>query len=142
MNVAVLISFLWLLQMPDSNKLITNVVISDIRNEKGALLLSFYKDEQEFARDQPFMVEKLDKKWRVDGQMCIEISLEPGVYGIALLDDENNNGRMEYSRLGLPKEGFGFSNYVHNGITRPKFSNFTVNINQNDQVVEIRLKYF
>ncbi len=142
MNAALLISFLILLQMPDSGKLTTNVVISNIRNEKGALLLSFYKEEQEFVDDRPFMVEKLDKKWKVDGQMCIEISLDPGVYGMALLDDENDNGRMEYSRLGLPKEGFGFSNYIHKGATRPSFTNFTVNINQNNQVIEIRLKYY
>jgi uncharacterized protein (DUF2141 family) len=142
MHAALLISFLLLLQVPDSGKLCTNVVISNIRNEKGTLLLSFYKNEQEFVNDKPFMVEKLDKKWSVEGKMCIEISLDPGVYGMALLDDENDNGKMEYSVLGFPKEGFGFSNYIHSGVNRPSFSNFTVNINKKNQVIEIRLKYF
>lgn len=34
----------------------------------------------------------------------------PGNYGIAAIDDENSNARLDRDFLGIPKEGFGFAN--------------------------------
>ena len=52
-----------------------------------------------------------DKSRVKDGRMTVEISVKCGIYGISVIDDENNNGKMEYNLLGIPKEGFGFSNF-------------------------------
>jgi uncharacterized protein (DUF2141 family) len=74
--------------------------------------------------------------------MTVQFALEPGVYGLCLLDDENNNGKMEYNFLGMPKEGFGFSDHYHTGITKPKFDSFKFTLSKNqDKDVTIKVRY-
>ena len=45
----------------------------------------------------------------------------PGRYAIALLHDENNNGKMDRAMLLIPREGFGFSRDAKVRMGPPKF---------------------
>ncbi len=36
----------------------------------------------------------------------------PGAYAITVIHDENMNGKLDTNWLGIPKEGYGFSNDV------------------------------
>jgi uncharacterized protein (DUF2141 family) len=36
--------------------------------------------------------------------------LKPGTYAVGIFQDENSNGKLDSNFLGIPKEGFGFSN--------------------------------
>jgi len=38
------------------------------------------------------------------------VDLPPGDYAVRVLHDENGNGRMDSNPLGMPLEGYGFSN--------------------------------
>ena len=59
-----------------------------------------------------------------------------------IMDDENFNGKMDYSFLGIPKEGFGFSNYYHTGLTKPKLNSFAFEVLANKNTkVEVKMKY-
>ena len=46
----------------------------------------------------------------------------PGTYGIALIHDADDDGDMTYTFLGLPAEGFGFSNNVRPRLSAPDFA--------------------
>ena len=48
--------------------------------------------------------------------------LPPGDYGIAVIHDENRNHKLDRNFLGIPKEGFGFANNPHVGLSAPPFS--------------------
>jgi uncharacterized protein (DUF2141 family) len=74
--------------------------------------------------------------------MRVRFTLEPGIYGLSLLDDENSNGKMEYNFLGIPKEGFGFSDYYHKGLKRPKFESFKFSIDKGQtKKLTVRIRY-
>ncbi len=47
--------------------------------------------------------------------------VEPGTYALALLHDENGNGEMDSNFLGLPQEGYGFSNDAKVFLGPPSF---------------------
>jgi uncharacterized protein (DUF2141 family) len=49
-------------------------------------------------------------------------SVKPGVYGLKLFQDENRNGRFDFTWLGLPAERYGFSNDAHPFFSEPGFS--------------------
>ncbi len=104
------------------------VNVTGIRNNKGFIIISVFKDQATFEKEKPFLSKKFSKKEMNDAQLMAKFNLEEGVYGFALLDDENGDSKMEYSFLGIPHEGFGFSNYYHTGFTRPKFEAFKLNI--------------
>lgn len=105
--------------------------ITDIRNNKGFILISVFKDQASFEKEKPLLSKKFDKKELKNNQLMVRFNLEEGIYGFALLDDENNDAKMEYSFLGIPQEGFGFSNYYHTGFTRPKLESFKLEIKKN-----------
>ncbi len=49
---------------------------------------------------------------------------------------------MNYSLIGIPIEGFGFSDYYHTGLKRPEFDEFcfVLKNNQNQRIL-CRIKY-
>jgi uncharacterized protein (DUF2141 family) len=57
-----------------------------------------------------------------------------------VLDDENENGDMDY-RLKRPTEGFGFSNYWHKGLFRPKFEDFRFELAETSKKVLVEMRY-
>ena len=116
------------------------VKITDIRSAKGNFVLGFYKDNKSFAKREPFMRKKVEKNNLRNGVVSFNISLPAGTYGIALLDDENKNGKVDYGFL-LPKEGFGFSDYYHRGLTAPKFEDFDFRVTSSSKTVVIKVKY-
>ena len=118
------------------------VNISGIRAVKGQIVIGVFKDSDTYQKEEPF-VNEIFSKTNLNGEaLNVQFSLEPGVYGLCLLDDENNNGKMEYNFLGMPKEGFGFSDYYHSGITKPKFDSFkfTLEKDQNKSIT-IKVRY-
>jgi len=117
------------------------VVISNIRSNKGQIIIGIYKDQASFDKEKSFLIKKFDKKSMQQEFLIIKFDLEPGIYGLTLLDDENNDAKMEYNFVGMPKEGFGFSNYYHTGFTRPKFESFKVEVKKdilNKSKIKIR----
>jgi uncharacterized protein (DUF2141 family) len=54
--------------------------------------------------------------------------LLPGDYAVAAIHDENRNAKLDRNFIGIPKEGFGFANNPHVGLSAPPFSSALVHI--------------
>ncbi|MCD6068387.1 MAG: hypothetical protein K0S33_3213 [Bacteroidetes bacterium] len=117
------------------------IQISGIRNPTGSVRLAFYNNNESFKEEKALFIRTVAKTGIKNGQLSISYSdLKPGVYGIAILDDENNNQEMDYGLI-LPKEGFGFSDYFHTGMSRPVFTQFDFVLGTGSKTVSIRLRY-
>jgi len=122
-----------------SQTLKVNVI--GIRNPSGSIVLAFYNTNESFEKEKALFIKKISKSGLVNGTLSITYNdLKSGTYGIAILDDENNNDKMDYGWF-LPKEGFGFSNYYHTGLTRPTFDKFDFVLNGDTKTVEIKVRY-
>ncbi len=53
---------------------------------------------------------------------CDFEDIPPGTYALAVIHDENMNGKLDTNWLGVPKEGYGFSNDVKAVRGAPSFS--------------------
>ena len=115
--------------------------IKQLRSAKGNLIIGVFKDGESFKNEKPFKRLTIQKPKPVKGSCAVSLTLEPGVYGISILDDENANDEMDYNMIGIPKEGFGFSNYYHTALSRPKFESFKLKI-ENREKIAIRMKYY
>jgi len=116
--------------------------ITGLRSKQGQVFIKVYKDEKSFADDKPFLIKKFAKTGMSNSEMLVKFSLDPGTYGLALLDDENSDSEMNYNFLGMPQEGFGFSNYELKGLSRPKLNDFRIVVNANSkQKVNIKVTY-
>ena len=116
-----------------------DVLFSNIRSAKGQIVVKVFTDEKGFDEDKPFKTIKFPKSGIVNGEMAGKMNLDPGVYGLALLDDEDNNSKMENNFVGMPKEGFGFSNFYLSGLKKPKFEQFKFALSK-DQRLKINMK--
>ncbi len=129
-----------LIVLPCFSQILT-IEITGIKTDKGVILLSVYRDNNTFVDETPFRVYNFSKEKRIDGKMTVTISdLETGTYGLALIDDTNHNGKMDY-RFFMPCEGFGFSNYIFKGSRKPDFEVFRFNFDQTDLKVTIQVQY-
>lgn len=63
-----------------------------------------------------------------------------GEYAVSVLHDENDNYKMDTNFLGIPKEGFGVSNYK-NKKSKPLYNKSKITVNGN-AAVNIDIVYF
>lgn len=124
------------------NAQVLTIEISGIRNSKGNIAVAVFTDNTSFNKEETYFEEMYPKTSLLNKNMIVELMLKPGVYGISVLDDENEDGKMKYNIFGIPKEGFGFSNFYHTGIFKPDFEDFRFKVNENDTTVYVKMKYF
>ena len=68
--------------------------------------------------------------------------VKPGNYAIALLHDENDNGKADRAMGMMPKEGYGFSRDAPVRMAPPKFADAVFAIGEAAARVTIKMRYF
>ena len=104
--------------------------IIGIKKPIGNIQLGFFTNEKDYKIEKPTISKYISKKGLKNGKITVKFDDIPaGTYGVCLLDDENSNGKMDYLFF-IPQEGFGFSNYYHKGMSKPKFDSFKFDLNR------------
>jgi uncharacterized protein (DUF2141 family) len=101
-----------------------DVTITGIKSSRGQVIVKVFTDQKSFDDNKAHSVFRFAKSTMKDGTISSRVALNGGVYGFALLDDQNDNGIMDYNIVGMPKEGFGFSDFYLSGFKKPKFDDF------------------
>jgi uncharacterized protein (DUF2141 family) len=118
------------------------IEIDEFRNSKeGNILIAIFTDQLNFTNDISFKNWIVPKEKLINGVFKETVKLPLGEYGIAILDDEDINGKMSYSFFGIPKEGYGFSDFNHSGFKKPMFSDFKFSVSDSTHIIRIKLRY-
>jgi len=115
--------------------------VTEVKSTKGKIVIILFKDHETFEEEKSFRRIAFSKDSLKNGSIELYFTIEPGVYGITLLDDEDSNGVMNKNFIGIPKEGFGFSNYYLTKMRLPHFDEFKTKINAGINTVLVRVKY-
>ena len=98
------------------------VVITNIRNADGEVLISLYDKAEGFPKDRSAIIRTAAIPSDADGQVTTVFDdLPHGDYAIAVLHDEDTSQDMTFGAFHLPKEGYCFSNNVRVRFKPPKF---------------------
>ncbi len=118
-----------------------NVSVEGLRNSNGVVTLTLYPDDvTRFLKPKGSLyVTKVNARAGL-AQACIHLPA-PGAYGLALYHDENANGKIDRNGLGIPKEGFGFSNNPRIFLSAPSFAKVRFVTNGGGSSTRIRMKY-
>lgn len=132
-----------MVSISENNEQGVKVSVTNIRNNKGYILISIFKDGVGFP-DKP---EKAVKRVKFDitnnKAVVMFPNLSAGNYAVAILHDENNDQKLNKNILGIPKEGFGFSNNVIGTFGPPSFFKASFQHQQGQLTqITIRTKYF
>jgi uncharacterized protein (DUF2141 family) len=114
------------------------VVISNIKTEKGLIRIALFNDEKSFLK-VPFEGRsvKADKREVV----VVFENLPEGEYALSVFHDENENGELDKNFFGLPKEGFAFGNNAMGSFGPPSFEKAKVVVKEETIRQEISLKH-
>ena len=90
-----------------------HVKVVNIRNDTGTVDCALFESPVGFPIEvlrsaMNVMVIKV----RNTEARCDFEDIPPGTYALAVIHDENMNGKLDTNWLGIPKEGYGFSNDV------------------------------
>lgn len=118
-----------------------HVVFSELRSAEGFIQFGIYRNEEEFKKDAPFRRIRVKKSGVRNGVFVHALHLPDGTYGLSGIDDENSNAKLDYNFVGMPKEGFCFSNYYHSGWSYPKFKDFVFVVKGGKVMLNCRFRY-
>jgi len=65
--------------------------------------------------------------------------LKPGSYAVMISHDENGNGKLDTNAIGMPIEGYGFSNNP-NVMRKPTFEEARFEVGQDDLAITVELR--
>jgi uncharacterized protein (DUF2141 family) len=106
------------------------VHMTGFRNAKGDAGVTLFKDTNGWPEDNdkafkhgPFPIDPATKTSTATFE-----NIPAGTYGFAMIHDENQNHKMDYNFLHIPKEGFGFANNPHVMLSSPSFKDASVNV--------------
>ena len=117
------------------------VVVEGINAEKkGVISLGIFKAGSNFPA---VGAEFKGVRIKVEGeQMTYAFTdLPKGKYAVSLFHDENENLRLDQNLLGLPKEGYGFSNNIVPRMGPPSFEATTIQLDQRKRTIFISVRY-
>ena len=118
------------------------VVITDLRNTDGEILISLYDKAEGFPKDREAIVRTAAVEPDVSGQVTtIFETLPHGDYAIAVLHDEDRSQGMTFGSFHLPKEGYCFSNNVKVRFRPPKFKKTKFTLDSDNVTQTLRIRY-
>ena len=116
------------------------ITFAGIRSDQGLIAIGINDGPEGWPR-KPDMDPNWKKTNIVAGSMTVKVgNLAYGTYAVSMLDDENSNLEMD-NFLGVPKEGFGFSNNPKVGMSAPKFEECSFIIDQPVKKITIQINY-
>jgi len=115
------------------------VEITNVGINNGYVYLAIFFNADEFRREDPSMVFRLDSNSTV---LIQEVSLPPGEYLISAFQDSNNNERLDFNFLGIPRELVGISNFSGRGFPARNFDRHKVPVNNSTSRITINLHRF
>ncbi|MGE5347187.1 MAG: DUF2141 domain-containing protein [Acidithiobacillales bacterium] len=100
-----------------------HVTILHIRNSTGNVACALFESPVGFPREflrsaTTVMVIKV----RQTQARCDFEDIPPGTYALAVIHDENMNGKLDANWLGIPTESYGFLNQAKGILGAPSFS--------------------
>ena len=118
------------------------ITVTDIRNTKGVVRACMTARADVFPK-----CNKDPNAYRVvvPAAKTLEIrftGVKPGQYAIALLHDENDNGKADRAMGMMPKEGYGFSRDAPVNMAPPKFKDAVLAIGESLSRLTIKMRYF
>lgn len=95
-----------------------DITVTNIKNTKGVVRIGIINKEKDFPYDA-----LTGKKIPISGNSVnVKFTgLAPGEYAVSVHHDANCNDKLDKNVLGVPLEGYCFSNNVKAAVAPPKF---------------------
>ena len=116
--------------------------LQGLRNDSGRVYLALFSPD----KGVPFPEEKgmILGGWRLASTKTLAVTyhgLPEGRYAVTAFHDENGNGEMDFNVLGIPTEGYGFSNDAAGFMGPPKFEQAAITVGNQAGSATLTMRY-
>jgi uncharacterized protein (DUF2141 family) len=118
-----------------------NVVVDGVRSSRGLMAVTLYADNsRKFLVKHGSVYVGRSTAQAGTTRTCIFLP-QPGTWALALYHNENGNQSFDRSGIGLPAEGYGFSNNPATLVGLPTFRSVRLAVPRTGMTARIHLKY-
>lgn len=116
--------------------------IEGVRGDEGRIACAFFQPGDGFpVASPPSHAVIVTAPIREGSAACVFRDVPPGTYAIAAIHDENRNGDLDRNWLGIPAEGYGFSENASASLGAPSFQVASFAFDGGELFLTIRLQY-
>jgi uncharacterized protein (DUF2141 family) len=115
------------------------VTVKGIKGKQGNIRVGLFNDEEKFLKSA---WKGQVVKATTESITVVFENVPNGVYALSVIHDENQNEKLDSNLIGIPTEGFGFSNNVMGSFGPPGFEKASFVVNNEVKNLAIDLKYF
>jgi len=124
---------------PTGTKLIVN--ISQLRSERGEVAVTVYpSDPRRFLAPRGKLMRARVKANMPVTQACFYLP-KPDAYAVAIYHDANANRDFDRNGVGMPSEGFAFSNDAPSKFGVPSFDAARFVVRAGETVLRVKMRY-
>jgi uncharacterized protein (DUF2141 family) len=116
------------------------VVVEGVGNSRGDVVLGVFSDPKQWPEGDAVM-DGTQPAAPAPLTFVFE-NLPPGTYAVSGFHDANRNGKFDTNFLGIPLEGFAFSNDVRPVLSAPSFSSAAFQFDGTDKTLRIHMQYW
>jgi len=119
-----------------------HVKLDGFRSNNGQAFCTIYNDPAAFPSHDEKAVKQGKTPSIKNASATIDFDgLTPGKYAMVCYHDENSNGKFDENALGMPKEGYCFSNNIKPRFSAPVFDQCAFDYKGGDQSISITMIY-
>ena len=93
--------------------------LGGVPKAEGTVMVEILGSEAAFKGEESAIASFMQKAQA--GDMSLRLTLPPGTYGIRVMHDMNDNGKLDTNFVGIPSEPWGFSNNAAGNFGPPKW---------------------
>lgn len=110
------------------------VEVINIQEIKGSVVIAVYNKKEDFPKEG-FEYRKITLKVTASVVSFAFANLPKGDYAVAVFHDKNSDGICNRNFLGIPTEGYGFSNNVRPVFSAPAFDEVKFNLDRSKTII-------
>jgi uncharacterized protein (DUF2141 family) len=121
------------------NRLLVRVL--GLRNDHGDVRCSLFSSAEDFPNNGDLMAKTVTAPIVGRTATCEFAGTAPGVYAVVLFHDENGDGKFNRNWIGLPEEGYGFSNDAPARFHPPRFDDASFSFAGGTLEIPVKIRY-
>jgi uncharacterized protein (DUF2141 family) len=117
------------------------VTVEGLRSNKGVVRITLFDQAEGFPQDSGKARKVVTATPKGNAAHIAFEQLPAGRYAVAILHDENENGKMDTNMVGYPKEGWGASTDNLPTFRAPRFEEAAFALKGPEHHLTVRIRY-
>ena len=116
--------------------------IEGVRNTAGQIRVTLFKSKEGFPDNPDRSFKRMSVPIKNQDSITVEFQrIDFGEYAVAVLHDEDNDGKMKTGIFGIPLEGYAISNNAKGTFGPPSFEDAKFFLRSDSLAIRVKMNY-